>query len=170
MQFGLRSAGGLWFSSTIAEQSCGDPVPFEPIPILILIDDTRGWCSKVVPRLVEMLSNRGFVVTVHEMSDGPVKLNGARAVLLGAPTFGLGIRERAPNDQFAAYVEAIDGLDEVSMGVFTVYATRPGDALQRMKGLVLRTGARFIAWHGYPRWNLEKGAHVLPAECMVRVR
>jgi hypothetical protein len=71
---------------------------------------------------------------------------------------------------FAAYVESIEGLDEVSMGVFTVYAARPGDALQRLKGLVLRTGARFIAWHGYPRWNLGKGAHVLPAECMVRVR
>ncbi len=162
--------GGLVPRRAIAEQCRGDAVPFEPIPLLILIDDTRGWCSKVVPRLVEMLGHRGFEVTVHDIADGPVQLNGCRAVLLGAPTFGFGVRERAPTDQFAAYVEAIDGLDEVSMGVFTVYATRPGDALQRMKGLVLRTGARFIAWHGYPRWNLQKGAHVLPAECMVRVR
>jgi len=120
--------------------------------------------------MVDMLSNRGFETTVHRMADGPVDLTGFRAMILGAPTFGLGIRDRAPTDQFSAYVESIEGLDEVSIGVFTVYATRPGDALQRMKGLVLRTGARFIAWHGYPRWNLEKGAHVLPAECMVRVR
>ena len=148
----------------------GDPVPFEPIPLLILIDDTRGWCSKVVPAMTDSLSNRGFVPTVHRMQDGPVMLGDARAVLLGAPTFGLGIRERAPTDQFAEYVEAIDGLDEVSIGVFTIYATRPGDSLQRLKGLALRTGARFIAWHGFPRWNLERGAHVLPAECMVRVR
>jgi len=164
------SLSGLVQRSTIAQLCLGDCVPFQPIPLLILIDDTRGWCSKVVPRLVEMLANRGFQATVHRMSDGPVELGVHRAVLLGAPTFGLGIRERAPTEQFAAYVESIDGLDEVSMGVFTVYAARPGDALQRMKGLVLRTGARFIAWHGYPRWNVNKGEHVLPAECMVRVR
>ena len=117
-----------------------------------------------------MLENRGFVPDVHRMQDGPVMIGDHRAVLLGAPTFGLGIRERAPTDEFASYVEAIEGLDETSIGVFTVYATRPGDSLQRLKGLVLRTGARFIAWHGYPRWNLSKGAHVLPAACMVRVR
>ena len=145
-------------------------MPFQPIPILILIDDTRGWCAKVVPDLQELLANRGFIPTVHRMQEGPVDLGDHRAVLLGAPTFGLGIRDRAPTEEFAAYVEKISGLDEVSVGVFTVYAARPGDSLQRLKGLVLRTGARFIAWHGYPRWNLSKGAHVLPAECMVRVR
>ena len=145
-------------------------MPFQPIPILILIDDARGWCAKVIPELKTLLENRGFIPEVHRMQDGPVNIGPHRAVLLGAPTFGLGIRERAPTDEFANYVEAIDGIDEVSIGVFTVYATRPGDSLQRLKGLVLRTGARFIAGHGYPRWNLRKGAHVLPAECMVRVR
>ena len=145
-------------------------MPFEPIPILILIDDARGWCAKVVPGLTEMLANRGFHAKVHRMQDGPVEVAGYRAILLGAPTFGFGIRSRAPSEDFAAYVEALEGLDELSIGVFTVFASRPGDSLQRLKGLVLRTGARFIAWHGYPRWNLSKGAHVLPAECMVRVR
>jgi hypothetical protein len=169
-KFVLWMMSGSVSTSAISELCRGDFVPFEPIPLLILIDDTRGWCSKVVPGLKEMLNNRGFETTVHCMADGPIQLDGHRAVLLGAPTFGLGIRERAPTEEFAAYVESIEGLDEVSMGVFTVYAARPGDALQRLKGLVLRTGARFIAWHGYPRWNLGKGAHVLPAECMVRVR
>ena len=119
---------------------------------------------------MESLTNRGFVTTVHRMQDGPIELEGQRAVLLGAPTFGLGVRDRAPTDQFAQYVEGIEGLDEVSVGVFTIYATRPGDSLQRLKGLALRTGARFIAWHSFPRWNLTRGAHILPAECMVRVR
>jgi hypothetical protein len=82
----------------------------------------------------------------------------------------MGIRERAPSEEFADYVETIEGLDEVQIGVFTVYALRPGDSLQRLKGLALRVGARFIAWNAYPRWDLTKGAHVLPAECMVRVR
>lgn len=134
------------------------------------MDDTKGWCSLVVPTLVEMLKSRGFLVDVHRMQDGPVRLNGHRAVLLGAPTFGAGVRERPPTDEFTAYVESIDGLDEVQMGVFTVYGLRTGDAVQRLKGLALRVGARYIAGHAYSRWNLAKGAHILPAECMVRVR
>jgi hypothetical protein len=145
-------------------------VPFEPIPLLILIDDNRSWCMTVVPQLQDMLENRGFIVDTHRMQDGPIALQGHRAVLLGAPTFGLGISERAPSDEFASYVEAIDGLDEVQIGVFTVYALRPGDSLHRLKGLALRVGARFIAWNAYPRWDLTKGSHILPAECMVRVR
>jgi hypothetical protein len=145
-------------------------VPFEPIPLLILIDDERGWCLGVVPRLTELLEHRGFVVSVHRFQDGPCPFDGHRAVLVGAPTFGLGLRNRAPSDDFANYVEAIDGLDEVQIGVFTVYQAWSGDSLQRLKGLALRVGARFVAAHGYPRWNLTKGEHILPAECMVRVR
>ena len=124
----------------------------------------------VVPRLTELLENRGFVVSVHRFQDGPVGLDGHRAVLLGAPTFGLGLRNRAPSADFTAFIESIDGLDEVQMGVFTVYQAWAGDSLQRLKGLVLRVGSRFVAAHGYPRWDLTKGEHVLPAECMVRVR
>jgi hypothetical protein len=104
------------------------------------------------------------------MQDGPVELGDARVVILGAPTFGFGIRSRAPNDAFVEYVEAIDGIEDMHIAAFTVYQTRPGDSLQRLKGLVLRVGARFVAWHGYPRWDLSRGEHVLPAECMVRVR
>ncbi len=124
----------------------------------------------VVPRLPDLLEHRRFVVSVHRFQDGPCPFDGHRAVLLGAPTFGLGLRNRAPSDGFANYVEAIDGLDEVQIGVFTVYQAWPGDSLQRLKGLALRVGARFVAAHGYPRWNLAKGEHILPAECMVRVR
>jgi hypothetical protein len=124
----------------------------------------------VVPRLTELLENRGFVVSLHRFQDGPVSLDGHRAVVVGAPTFGLGLRNRAPSDDFTAFIEAIDGLDEVQMGVFTVYQAWPGDALQRLKGLALRVGSRFVAAHGYPRWDLTKGEHILPAECMVRVR
>jgi len=137
---------------------------------LIIVDDERGWCMDVVPRLREMLTHRGFSVRCHAIADGPVELDGAKAVILGAPTFGLGIHGRAPSDAFVDYVESLDGLEETQVGVFTVYQTRPGDSLQRLKGLVLRVGAKFIAWHGYPRWDLSKGEHVLPAECMVRVR
>lgn len=148
----------------------GGELSFQPIPLLILVDDTKGWCSQVTPTLGEMLQNRGFVVDIHRMQDGPIALSGHRAVLLGAPTFGVGIKVRPPTDAFVDYVESIAGLDEVQIGVFTVCGVRSGDAVHRLKGLALRVGARFIAGHAYRRWNLEKGAHILPAECMVRVR
>jgi len=125
---------------------------------------------RVVPKMKDLLEHRGFVVTVHRMQDGPVTLDDHRAVIMGAPTFGVGIRDRPPTEAFADYVESIAGLDEVQMGVFTVYALRTGDAVQRLKGLALRVGSRFIAGHAYSRLNLDKGAHILPAECMVRVR
>jgi hypothetical protein len=145
-------------------------VAFERIPLLVVIDDTKRWCSAVVPELKSMLEHRGFVVNVHRMQDGPVKLAGHKAVLIGAPTFGAAIKARPPTESFATYIEAIDGLDEVQMGVFTVYNFRTGDAIQRLKGLVLRVGARYIAGHAYSRQRPKRGAHILPAECMVRVR
>ena len=83
-----------------------------------------------------------------------------------------GARESLGIDTFdtALLTATTELIPEYRDGEFTVYATRPGDSLQRLKGLALRTGARFIAWHGFPRWNLNRGAHILPAECMVRVR
>ena len=143
---------------------------FSRIPLLIVIDDANGWCAKVLPKLSAMLEHRGFVVDVHRMQDGPVSLDGHRAVLIGAPTLGAGLRNRPPTDAFASFVESIAGLEEVQMGVFTVYGFRTNDALARLKGLVLRVGAQYIAGHAYSRWRLDKGAHILPAECMVRVQ
>ena len=64
--------GGFELGRTIPLMSCGETVPFEPIPLLIIIDDTRGWCAKVVPELVELLANRGFKPQVHRIQDGPV--------------------------------------------------------------------------------------------------
>lgn len=126
----------------------------------------------VVPRMSEMLAPRGFVVRPNRMQDGPVELGDARVLMLGlgTPTFGLSIRSRASNDAFVEYAQAMGGIEDVNIAVSTVCQTRPGDSLQRLKGLARRVGARFVAWPGYPRLNVSQGDHVLPAECMVRVR
>lgn len=123
-----------------------------------------------VPRMSDMLAHRGFEARAHRTQEGPVELADASGVILGAPTVGLGIRSRAPNESFVEYGESIVGIGEVHMGVFTVHQARLGDSLQRLKGLVLRVWARFVAWYGFPRWDVSRGEHVLPAECMVRVR
>jgi flavorubredoxin len=145
-------------------------MPFEPLPLLILIDDTQGRCAKVVPQMKALLEHRGFVVDVHRIQDGPVDVTPYRGIVLGAPTFGVGLKDLPPTEALADYLDAIDDIDEKSIAVFTVFRVWPGNSLERMKGLVLRLGAQFVAWHGYSLSRPEKGEHIIPAECMVRIR
>jgi flavorubredoxin len=145
-------------------------MPFTPLPLLVLYDDTRGRCGPIIPRLVEMLEQRGFEVDTHRIEDGPVDIDRYRGVVLGAPTFGLGVRDLPPTDALTEYLESLDGIEEKQIAVFTVYNVWPGNALERLKGLVLRVGARFVAHHGYSRLHPEQGDHALPTECMVRIR
>lgn len=145
-------------------------MPFEPLPLLILIDDTDGRCGRVVPRMTALLEHRGFVVTTHRVQDGPVDVSPYRGIVLGAPTFGVGLKDLPPTEALADYLDGIEDIDEKPIAVFTVYPVWPGNALERLKGLVLRLGAPFVAWHGFPMSNLDKGDHVIPTECMVRIR
>lgn len=145
-------------------------MPFQPLPLLVLYDDTRGWCGQVVPRMVEMLEHRGFTVDTHRIADGPIDVEPYRGIVLGAPTFGMAVRDLPPTDSLVEYLEALDGIEEQQIAVFTVYTVRPGNGLERLKGLVLRVGARFVAQQGYSRLQPERGEHNLPAECMVRIR
>ena len=145
-------------------------MPFAPLPLLILFDDADGRCGRVVPRMKELLEHRGFLVTTHRIEDGPVDATPFQGIVLGAPTFGVGLKDLPPSDALVDYVDAIPDIDEKQIAVFTVYTVWPGNALERMKGLVLRLGARFVAWHGFPVSNLSKGEHVIPTECMVRIR
>ncbi len=145
-------------------------MPFEPLPLLILFDDDGGRCGQVVPRMKELLEHRGFVVSTHRVQDGLVDVSEYRGIVLGAPTTGMGLKDLPPTDALADYLDEIEDIDEKQIAVFTVYPVWAGNALERMKGLVLRLGARFVAWHGYPLSDLSKGEHVIPAECMVRIR
>ena len=118
----------------------------------------------------ELLEHRGFVVSTHRVQDGLVDVSEYRGIVLGAPTTGMGLKDLPPTDALADYLDEIEDIDEKQIAVFTVYPVWAGNALERMKGLVLRLGARFVAWHGYPLSDLSKGEHVIPAECMVRIR
>jgi hypothetical protein len=145
-------------------------VPFAPLPLLILFDDTGSRCGKVVPQMKMLLEHRGFDVTTHRVQDGPIDISPFRGIVLGAPTFGVGLKDLPPTDALADYLDALEDIDEKQIAVFTVYRLWPGNSLERLKGLVLRLGAQFVAWHGYPMGKLDKGEHVIPAECMVRIR
>ncbi len=145
-------------------------MPFRPLRLLILIDDTRGYCGKVVPRMKEMLEQRAFLVDVHRIEDGPVDITPYAGLVIGTPVFGLGIKGVGPTPALTKFIEDLEDLDEKKVALFCVYEIRPGTTFDRMKGLVLEMGAEFVAAHGY--WLLRPHAqeHIIPAECMVRIR
>jgi menaquinone-dependent protoporphyrinogen IX oxidase len=146
-------------------------LPFQPIHLLIAYDDARGLCARVVPRMKEMLEHRAFLVDVHRIQDGAVGIGPYRGVILGTPAFGLGIRGVGPTPALSEFVQRhLADLDEVKAAVFCVYDLRPGDTLDRMKALVQERGAQLVAAHAYPRLRPSRGEHVIPAECMVRIR
>ena len=70
-------------------------MPFEPIRILILIDDTRGYCSRVVPRMKDLLRKRAFQVDVHR-KDGPVDIDAYKGIILVSPCLGWPLKGSVP--------------------------------------------------------------------------
>ena len=146
-------------------------MPFEPIRILILIDDTRGYCSRVVPRMKDLLRKRAFQVDVHRIQDGPVDIDAYKGIILGSPCFGLAIKGVGPTEELVTYVQThMPDLEEHGVAVFCVYEARPGLTLDRMKGLVKSCGGTLVAAHGYQLLRMRRGEHVIPTECMVRIR
>lgn len=145
-------------------------MPFQPIRLLILYDDDRGYCGKVIPTMKRLLEDRAFVVDTHRVADGPVDVGPYRGLVLGSPVFGAGLRGVGPTDALVAFVEALPDLDGKKVAVFCVYPLRPGTTLARMKSLALARGADFVTAWGYSLLHPDRGAHMLPTECMVRIR
>ena len=146
-------------------------MPFEPIRILILIDDSRGYCSRVVPRMVGLLEKRAFVADLHRIEDGEVDLSCYKGVILGSPCFGLGLKGVGPTEDLVQFVQTwMPDLEGYGVAVVCVYEARQGQTLERMKGLVKGCGGTIVAAHGYALMRQKRGEHIIPTECMVRIR
>lgn len=145
-------------------------MPFKPLRLLILVDDSRGYCSRVIPRMKEMLEHRAFVVDVHKIQDGAVDIDPYDGLIIGTPVFGLGIKGVGPTPALTRFIEDLEDLDEKRIALFCVYEVRPGTTFDRMRGLVQGMGAEFVASHGYWLLRPTHKEHVIPAECMVRIR
>jgi len=145
-------------------------MPFRALRLCIVYDGTRGLCGRVVPRMKEMLEHRAFVVDTHEVGRGPLDLAPYRGVILGTPVTGLALRGAGPSARLRAWVESVPSLEGQKVAVFCVYEIRPGNTFDRMKNLVLEKGAEFVVEQAF--WVLapQRDDHVIPAECMVRIR
>lgn len=142
-------------------------MPFKPLRLLIAYDPAGGHCGVVVPRMKALLEERAFAVDVVELGGGPVDLGPYRGVIVGSPT---GVRALEPSDAVTAFFAGAEDLDEKKVAVFCVYPVWPGRVLDRMKGLAMEKGGVVVAAQAYSRWKPDAREHVLPAECMIRIR
>ncbi|HJN74375.1 MAG TPA: hypothetical protein QGF58_10630 [Myxococcota bacterium] len=147
-------------------------MPFSPPRLLVAYDDADGLCPTVVPRLVELLEDRAFQVEEHVIGDRPESLDlyGYQGLVVGTPSYGLGLRGAGPSERVQRFIEAQEDLDEVRVAVFCVYKVRPGNSLRNTRQLVRDRGGEVVCTFAYSKLRPEHDEHVLPAECMVRIR
>lgn len=145
-------------------------MPFSPRRLLIAYDDTRGLCGAVVPRMKQMLEERAFVVDTFVVGGAAPDLAAYHGVIVGAPTLGAGLRPAAVPAAVVDFLTAAEGLDEKKVAVFTVFTALPGTMTDALRAKVQELGAEVVA--AYPYWRLrpDGGEHVIPAECMIRIR
>ncbi|MFH1466737.1 MAG: flavodoxin domain-containing protein [Pseudomonadota bacterium] len=145
-------------------------MPFVPLRLCIVYDNARGHCGRVVPRMKTMLEQRAFLVDTHEIGQGSLDIAPYRGLIFGTPVTGLGIRGEGPSRALRAFIEALPDLDEHQVAIFCVYETRPGNTFDRMKNLLFEKGARFVAEQAFWAPRPLENDHIIPAECMVRIR
>jgi hypothetical protein len=145
-------------------------MPFRPLRLCIVYDGARGLCGRVVPRMREMLEHRAFLVDAHEVGRGRLDPAPYRGLVLGTPVTGLALRGAGPSAALRAWIRDLPSLAGLPVALFCVFEVRPGDTLDRMNALVREKDAEVVArqaiWVLAPR----RDDHVLPAECMVRIR
>lgn len=146
-------------------------MPFRPLRLCIVHDNLRGYTGRVVPRMKRMLEHRAFEVDVREVGDGPPDLSAYAGLILGTPVLGLGIKGAGPSSGVRRAIESFPAdMEGKPVAIFCVYETRPGNTFDRMKNLLFQRNITFVAEHGF--WVLQphRRDHIIPAECMVRIR
>jgi hypothetical protein len=145
-------------------------MPFVPQRLCIVYDNARGHCGRVVPRMKTMLEQRAFLVDTHEVGEGPLDLAPYRGLIFGTPVTGLGIRGGGPSRALRAFLDRLPDLDEHQVAIFCVYETRPGNTFDKLKNLLFEKGAHFVAEQAFWVLRPHENDHIIPAECMVRIR
>jgi hypothetical protein len=143
---------------------------FKPLRLAIIYDNARGHCGRIVPRMKALLEERAFLVDTAQVTQGPFDISPYAGLILGTPVLGLGWYGAGPTQAMRDFIEAVPDLGGVRVAIFCVYEVLPGSTLEHMKSLLFDKGAELVVEHAcwvlQPHWN----EHVIPAECMVRIR
>lgn len=114
-----------------------------------------------------MLVARAFAVTVTPLALAPTDLGEFDGVILGTP---VSLRREGPTPAVLQWIERAEGLDEKKVAIFSAFWLRPGTALHVMRARLTELGVEVVVEFAYWLGKPEDGDHVLPAECMVRIR
>lgn len=145
-------------------------MPFKPRRLLIAWDESLGMCGAVVPRMKQMLEERAFRVDTHAIGAELPDFEPYAGLIVGAPVCGTGLRPCTVPASVAAFLDGFEGLDEKKAAVFSVFRGLPGTMTDALRQKVSELGAEVVAEYAY--WSLrpQSGEHVIPAECMIRIR
>ncbi len=146
-------------------------MPFKPIRLLLAYDDSQSLCARVVPRMKQMLEDRAFNVDVHVIGSGEAPdITPYKGLVLGTPVPGAGLRRQDPTASVLQLLDAVEGLDEKKLAIFSVYRAWPGAALTRLRAEVEQRGGTVVVENSFWAFAPERAEHVIPAECMIRIR
>ncbi len=117
-----------------------------------------------------MLEERAFVVDTHVIGSSGVDVTAYAGIIVGVPVLGAGLRPSAIPEGVLRFLEGMDGLDEKKVAVFTVFLALPGTLVETLGQKVAELGGEVVARYAYWRVRPDWGEHVVPAECMIRIR
>ncbi len=119
----------------------------------------------------ELLEDRAFLVEAVSLgSPGELDASAFDGLVLGIPVPGLGMRGGGVSPSMQRFVESLGELDEVRVALFSVYTVRSGDTLELFRALLEERGAEVVVAQALSRLAPSRNEHVLPTECMVRIR
>ena len=146
-------------------------MPFTPLKLLVVYDDTRKYCRKVAPGLVKALEDRAFLVDCYSTDGLPEDLEPEDydGLVVGFPVFGTG-RDGGPSEAIQAFTKSLGDLDDFRVALFSVYQIWGGPSLLRYQALLEDQGADVVCSQGFWVMKPDHRAHELPAEVMVRIR
>lgn len=142
-------------------------MPFVPKRLLLTFDPAGGLCQRVIPRMVQMLEDRAFIVEQRPMETGACSVESYDGVVIGTP---VGLRSGAPSGLVLDWVGLAEGLEEKRVAVFSAFWVKEGGAAAALRRRVEETGAEVVVDYAYWLLRPSDGEQVLPAECMVRIR
>lgn len=142
-------------------------MPFQPRRILVTYDPAGGRCAAVVARMRQMLEDRAFEVTVAPLAEAPADLEPFAGIVLGTP---VSLRGNGPSAAVLEWVGRASGLDEKKVALFSAFWALPGEALPKLRARLAELGVEVVVDHAYWLARPAEGEHLLPAECMIRIR
>ena len=125
----------------------------------------------MVPNLVTQLEDRAFVVEALALTEARDHgLSAYAGLVLGCPVPGVGLRRHGPSVLVEGWLQAQTELDQVRTALFSVGRLQAGHTLRNTRQRVRDLGGEVVITHHYSLLRPSHDSHVLPAECMVRIR